>query len=103
MGADHHGPAKGITRWFFTTNHKDIGTMYLWFSFAMFILGGAMSLILRAVPHLHPGHHLLSELHARDADDLRLGVPHEVAEVAPRQLARDRARHRRGDGDREGR
>jgi cytochrome c oxidase subunit 1 len=43
-----HGPAKGITRWFFTTNHKDIGTMYLWFSFAMFLLGGVFALVIRA-------------------------------------------------------
>ena len=43
-----HGPAKGITRWLFTTNHKDIGTMYLWFSFAMFLLGGVFALVIRA-------------------------------------------------------
>ena len=38
----------GITRWLTTTNHKDIGTMYLWFSFTMFLVGGTMALVIRA-------------------------------------------------------
>ena len=51
--ADHHddhahGPAKGLKRWLFTTNHKDIGTLYLWFSFAMFLVGGVLALVIRA-------------------------------------------------------
>ncbi|MBK7687182.1 MAG: cytochrome c oxidase subunit I [Rhodocyclaceae bacterium] len=43
----HHGRAPGLMGWFTTTNHKDIGTMYLWFSFVMFLVGGAMSLVIR--------------------------------------------------------
>lgn len=43
-----HGPAKGFGRWLFTTNHKDIGSMYLWFSFAMFLMGGVFALVIRA-------------------------------------------------------
>ena len=48
--ADHHHDdiPKGLSRWLFTTNHKDIGTLYLWFSFTMFIIGGAMALVIRA-------------------------------------------------------
>ena len=47
--ADHaHGPAKGLMRWVLTTNHKDIGTMYLWFAFAMFLLGGSFAMVIRA-------------------------------------------------------
>jgi cytochrome c oxidase subunit 1 len=47
---DHHdhGPAKGLLRWVITTNHKDIGTLYLVFALAMFFVGGAMALIIRA-------------------------------------------------------
>src|SRR5450631_186216 len=45
---DHHGPPAGFTRWMYTTNHKDIGTMYLWFAFFMFLLGGTMALAIRA-------------------------------------------------------
>ena len=44
--ADHH--PTGIKRWLYTTNHKDIGSMYLWFSFIMFLIGGAMAMVIRA-------------------------------------------------------
>ena len=43
---DHH--PTGLMRWVTTTNHKDIGTLYLIFSFIMFLLGGAMALVIRA-------------------------------------------------------
>src|SRR5436309_6652778 len=45
---DHHGGYGGIMRWITTTNHKDIGTLYLWFSFIMFLVGGVMALAIRA-------------------------------------------------------
>ena len=47
---DHHHDEipKGLSRWLYTTNHKDIGTLYLWFSFIMFMIGGAMALVIRA-------------------------------------------------------
>ncbi|KXI30169.1 cytochrome oxidase subunit I [Paraglaciecola hydrolytica] len=44
---EHHIP-KGIKRWLYTTNHKDIGTLYLWFAFIMFLIGGAMAMVIRA-------------------------------------------------------
>jgi cytochrome c oxidase subunit 1 len=43
-----HGPAKGVLRWITTTNHKDIGTLYLLFALAMFFVGGLMALVIRA-------------------------------------------------------
>ena len=46
--SDHHGPSKGIKRWIYSTNHKDIGTLYLWFSLIMFFTGGAMAMVIRA-------------------------------------------------------
>ena len=44
---DHQESPYSIKRWLFTTNHKDIGTLYLWFSFIMFLIGGVMALIIR--------------------------------------------------------
>lgn len=48
-----------LQRWVFTTNHKDIGTMYLCLSFVMFFIGGAMALVLRAELFI-PGLQLVS-------------------------------------------
>jgi cytochrome c oxidase subunit 1 len=44
----HHGAPKGLMRWIRTTNHKDIGTLYLWFAFIMLLIGGAMAMVIRA-------------------------------------------------------
>jgi cytochrome c oxidase subunit 1 len=44
----HHGPAPGLLRWVFTTNHKDIGTLYLLFALVMFFIGGSMAMVIRA-------------------------------------------------------
>ena len=47
---DHHdhGAPSGLMRWVKTTNHKDIGTLYLWFAFIMLMVGGAMAMVIRA-------------------------------------------------------
>ena len=45
---DHHHAPHGWQRWLYATNHKDIGTMYLLFSFAMLMVGGLLAMGIRA-------------------------------------------------------
>ena len=44
----HDEKPRGISRWLFTTNHKDIGTLYLSLACIMFFVGGLMALAIRA-------------------------------------------------------
>ena len=42
-----HDHPHGWRRWLYATNHKDIGTLYLWFSFLMFLSGGVLAMLIR--------------------------------------------------------
>jgi cytochrome c oxidase subunit 1 len=61
---DDHGPEQGrgvigyAKRWLFTTNHKDIGTLYLWLAMLSFFVAGAMALLIR-LELFQPGHRFL--------------------------------------------
>lgn len=53
---------KTIRRWMFSTNHKDIGILYLIFALFSGFLGTSLSLIIRMQLQM-PGNQLLNENH----------------------------------------
>ena len=58
---DHHTPT-GWRRWVYSTNHKDIGTMYLIFAVVAGLIGGLFSVLMRA-ELMNPGDGILAGNH----------------------------------------
>src|SRR6516165_3373459 len=55
---DHHHQISFVQRWLFSTNHKDIGTLYIIFSIITACIGAAASVWMRANLS-HPGSELV--------------------------------------------
>src|ERR1700730_1504058 len=62
-GGDHAHHPTGWRRYVYSTNHKDIGTMYLIFAIVAGCVGGFFSMMMRA-ELMYPGLQVFSEPHA---------------------------------------
>jgi cytochrome c oxidase subunit I len=61
LGHAEHKPGF-VMRWLFSTNHKDIGTLYIIFAISAAMIGGAFSIIMR-INLMHPGDPLFHDNH----------------------------------------
>ena len=60
---DHHGAPSGfVKRWLYSTNHKDIGTMYIIFAIVAAFIGGGMSIYMR-MELMNPGVQYMADGH----------------------------------------
>src|ERR1700746_154307 len=57
-----HDHPTGWRRWVYSTNHKDIGTMYLVFAIFAGVIGGAMSIAIR-MELMYPGVQIFANTH----------------------------------------
>src|SRR4029079_2265698 len=59
---ENHDHATGCLRYLYSTNHKDIGTMYLVFAICAGLIGGIFSIVIRTELQ-HPGLQIFSNTH----------------------------------------